>query len=141
MTRYVLGFMFNEDNTRVALIRKNRPEWQAGKLNGIGGKIEEGESILEAMVREFHEETGYLTEEWMWRKVAVMNIEASEALVHIFSCAGENFTLERLISLTDELVVVRECATLLRSETVHNLGWVLPLCLDEESPDLEITYK
>ena len=38
MTKYVVGFMFSPDKQFVALIRKNRPEWQAGKLNGIAGK-------------------------------------------------------------------------------------------------------
>ena len=41
-------------------------EWQAGLLNGIGGKIEDGEAPIEALVREFAEETGVQTsaEEW-----------------------------------------------------------------------------
>lgn len=55
--RYVLGFLFSEDGSRVLLIWKNRPAWQAGKLNGIGGKIEDGEQPLDAMKREFVEET------------------------------------------------------------------------------------
>jgi hypothetical protein len=38
---YVCGFMFANDFTEVALIRKNKPEWQRGKLNGIGGKVEQ----------------------------------------------------------------------------------------------------
>jgi 8-oxo-dGTP pyrophosphatase MutT (NUDIX family) len=31
----------------------------AGRLNGIGGKLEEGENFLEAAIRETQEETGY----------------------------------------------------------------------------------
>jgi hypothetical protein len=61
--RYVLGFVFSEDSSRVLLVWKNRPAWQAGKLNGIGGKIEAGETPLQAMQREFREETlvdGYI---------------------------------------------------------------------------------
>jgi 8-oxo-dGTP diphosphatase len=38
--RYVLGFMFSSDHSEVALIRKRKPEWQRGKLNGIGGKCD-----------------------------------------------------------------------------------------------------
>lgn len=51
-THYVAGFMFNEDRTRVALIEKQKPDWQRGKLNGIGGKIEDDESPVEAMTSE-----------------------------------------------------------------------------------------
>lgn len=59
MQRYVLGFIFSRDLSKVYLIRKNHPEWQAGKLNGVGGKINPGESGMEAMGREAMEESGY----------------------------------------------------------------------------------
>ena len=58
---YVVGFAFSSDKSQVVLIRKNRPAWQAGKLNGVGGKFEDGEDGLACMVREFHEETGVMT--------------------------------------------------------------------------------
>ena len=57
-TSYVVGLMFNKSMSQVALIRKQKPKWQAGLLNGIGGKIEDGETGLDAMRREFYEETG-----------------------------------------------------------------------------------
>jgi hypothetical protein len=57
--RYVVGFMFDFAFERVALIRKRKPIWQAGKLNGIGGKIEANETREEAMRREFIEEAGF----------------------------------------------------------------------------------
>ena len=39
--KYVAGFMFSEDRRLVALIRKSKPEWQKGKLNGIGEKAQQ----------------------------------------------------------------------------------------------------
>lgn len=62
---YVLGFMFNEDESKVLLIMKNRPAWQAGKLNGVGGKIEAGETPIQAMEREFAEETGFVAKHYI----------------------------------------------------------------------------
>jgi len=56
MARYVVGFLFC--NGWVLLIRKIRPDWQRGKLNGPGGKVEPGETFAEAMVREWREEVG-----------------------------------------------------------------------------------
>lgn len=56
--RYVVGFMLDPELNRVVLIRKNRPDWQKGKLNGVGGKVEENESPWDAIHREFYEETG-----------------------------------------------------------------------------------
>lgn len=61
--RYVVGFLFNYHN-QVALILKARPDWQKGRLNGIGGHIEEEESPEEAMEREFLEEAGVLIKDW-----------------------------------------------------------------------------
>ena len=46
------------DETQVALVLKDHPDWQAGKLNAIGGKISNAETPTNAMVREFAEETG-----------------------------------------------------------------------------------
>lgn len=64
MRNYVLGFVFSPDLREVYLIRKNRPEWQRGLLNGIGGKIEQGETDAAAMHREAFEESGY-TGQWV----------------------------------------------------------------------------
>ena len=64
MTNYVAGFLIDREARQIALIRKNRPEWQAGQLNGIGGHIEPGEVPREAMRREFMEETGFDSSLW-----------------------------------------------------------------------------
>ncbi len=57
MNRYVVGYLFNEKG-EVCLIEKKRPEWQKGRLNGVGGHIEDGETPQQAMTREFEEEAG-----------------------------------------------------------------------------------
>jgi 8-oxo-dGTP diphosphatase len=54
---WVVGFVF-KNRDEVTLVMKNRPEWQKGKLNGVGGKIEAGETSAQAMRREFKEEAG-----------------------------------------------------------------------------------
>lgn len=58
MTVYTCAFAFSGEH--VLLLRKDTPSWQKGKLNGIGGKVEQGESIHTATVREFQEETGLI---------------------------------------------------------------------------------
>src|SRR3954470_21452915 len=69
---YVCGFLFSPDRTRVLLIRKRRPAWQAGKLNGIGGKIEPGESPAQAMSREFREEAALDLPPDAWHEVLML---------------------------------------------------------------------
>lgn len=66
MKQYVLGFCFDERRENVVLIKKLRPAFQAGKLNGIGGKVEGEETITTAMIREFYEETGVATDYISW---------------------------------------------------------------------------
>jgi 8-oxo-dGTP pyrophosphatase MutT (NUDIX family) len=42
----------------VLLIHKDKPAWQKGRLNLVGGKVEENESPLQCAVRELKEEAG-----------------------------------------------------------------------------------
>lgn len=64
MKQWVGGFLFADIRTKVLLIRKDHPTWMRGKLNGVGGSIEHGESALDAMKREFLEETGINIRNW-----------------------------------------------------------------------------
>lgn len=62
---YCLGFIFNEWLDKVLLIKKNKgPANMAGRLNGIGGKVEKDEAANDAMERECREETGLLISNW-----------------------------------------------------------------------------
>lgn len=59
MINYVLGFLFDREGELVWLIKKSRgPANLIGKYNGIGGKVESGETPEEAMHREGKEEAG-----------------------------------------------------------------------------------
>lgn len=75
MKNYVLGFLFSPDLESVALILKNRPAFLEGKLNGIGGHVEEDESPMSAVIREFEEETGLATAREDWTLVDVGNFK------------------------------------------------------------------
>lgn len=80
MQEYACGFLFSEDRSRVLLIRKRRPAWQAGKLNGVGGKIEPGETPLQAMRREFREEAGVDIADWQ----QVLRLSGPDWVGHFF---------------------------------------------------------
>lgn len=121
VTRYCAGFMFNE-NGQVALIRKARPAWQAGKFNAIGGHIEVGESPASAQVREFFEETGYATTITQWWPFAVLSGE--DFAVHFFCTYGK---LELLKSTTDEEVVVLPISDITVENAIPNLTWLIPM--------------
>lgn len=76
MKHYSCGFMFRavtssgptKERILVALVTKAKPEWQRGKLNGVGGHIELSDPSADfAMAREFEEETGVRTKASDWR--------------------------------------------------------------------------
>lgn len=130
--KYVCGFLFSRDGKYVVLIKKQRPEWQKGKLNGIGGKIEEGESALSAMQREFKEEAGIVISNWTPFCVLTGN-DASyvpggrEFEVHFFS----RFSDEAYNARTMEDEEVSYCTTdPMPNSVVPNLKWLIPLALE-----------
>lgn len=122
--------MFDASRTRVALIRKSKPAWQAGKLNGIGGKIEAGEEAIAAMVREFREETSYETDDYMWSHFLRMGYnEDGGWSVDFFAAIGD---LERIQSPEDEPteIIWLDTITPMRADMIENLPWLIPLALD-----------
>lgn len=58
MPNYVIVFAENVVNKNFILVEKKKPDWQRGKLNLVGGKIELNENPAEAASRELKEETG-----------------------------------------------------------------------------------
>ena len=128
---YVCGFLFSADRARVLLIRKNRPAWQAGKLNGLGGKIEPGETPLDAMRREFREEAGAEVSDWHH----VLTLSGADDAGsgrgwagHFFRAFGE---LSGVRAMTDEPLEVHPTRPL-PADTIPNLQWMIPLMLDDE---------
>jgi len=55
--QYTVIFLFNMDLSKVLLIQKDRGEF-FGKWNGVGGKVELGETFEECAIRETLEEAG-----------------------------------------------------------------------------------
>ncbi len=62
MTEYVLVYAQNANapEALALLVEKDKPEWQKGRLNLPGGKVEPGESPEQAAARELYEEAGYV---------------------------------------------------------------------------------
>lgn len=124
MTKYVVGFMFSEDLSQVVLILKNRPKWQAGMLNGVGGKVEHNESYLQAMRREFKEETNLYVENW----INFATIEGIDYQLECFTAVGDVSNIE---TMTDEPVIVVNVDSLYSMTVIFNLRWLIPLALDK----------
>jgi len=120
---YVVGFAFDKNRQRVALILKGRPEWQRGRLNGIGGKVEPGEAFIDAMVREFREESGYHTVPADWQHIHTM--ESDNSVIQVYRTDLDS--LDRLQSMTDEdiyTIDVEDFNTLYK-KGVPNIIWLV----------------
>jgi 8-oxo-dGTP diphosphatase len=127
--QYVVGFLLERSSERVLLVRKNRPSWQYGLLNGVGGHVELGETPERAMEREWTEEIGPGAVK-EWRSFATMRSHRS--IIHCF--AGECNRLPHDSGYNDvgeTLVAVRLSGIGLRRDCIRNLKWLLPLAFDD----------
>jgi 8-oxo-dGTP pyrophosphatase MutT (NUDIX family) len=149
-TRYVAGFLFDREGTEVALIEKQRPEWQRGYLNGVGGHIEKKtgshicydvpcdqtnfdpcicpwETPAEAMRREFFEETGVDLDRW--KEYVVLSGPRFE--VHFFHAYGDE--IEAIDTKTDEQVAQYPVDVIIdpsiHRRVITNLRWLIPMAL------------
>lgn len=120
MKSYVLGFLFN-DKEQVWLIQKTKPEWQTGKLNGIGGKVEDNEDYSDAMVREFKEEAGLNITDWK-RFCVITDDEEYQIICYVAFSNGIPQTT------TDEVVGLYP-ANNLPNNVLFNAYWLIPMAL------------
>jgi 8-oxo-dGTP diphosphatase len=135
-TQYVVGFLIRvniqKQGYEVALIQKNRPAWQKGKWNGIGGHIEVGETPLEAMKREFNEEAGVLSERWE----QYCTVYYSDAIIHFF----RNFGDLDIQTKTDEIVFWQPLDKL-TDNVIPNLHWLIPLSLYNDTNMQQVAWS
>lgn len=137
MKEYVLGFVFNEALSCVALILKNKPAWQAGRLNGIGGKVEFGESPILAMQRECREELSLDISEW----IAFANFHGAddqaaagnEYIVRCFTTTTRQSLAECHQSVTDEGEIRIQLVESLNGsieKPLNNVNWLVPMAIE-----------
>ena len=131
--KYVVGFMFSNDLNYVALIRKGRPTLQKGKLNGIGGHIENGETGFETMVREFKEETGYGTDEKIWKYFAIMKGINEDGTGFECKCYASTGDLSMIHTMDESEPVIETPVRSLfnkQSMMIENIPWLVNLAKD-----------
>lgn len=136
---YVLGFIVCLDTKEVVLIKKNKPEFQKGFYNGIGGKIEEDdkEDAQLAMSRECKEECGLYIAPSEW--IAFCNMNSDESIdkvsdswnVECFITYIPLSVLNTIRSITDEEVTRFNLDKIyLESQLLGNVAWLIRMGLD-----------
>lgn len=146
MNSMVCGFLFNAEGEHVVLIRKNRPAWMEGFLNGIGGKVEPIDENSEdhrdsvkrffrAMEREWFEEVDGVTVHVQdWIHFAVLK-HPNEWEVHFFYAFAAPIMDLRASGIkaktreTIHLVSVRNIALGI-ANVMPNLRYLIPMALN-----------
>lgn len=123
MKHYVMGFAFTPNMQRVLLIKKKRPDWQAGKWNGIGGHIEPGESPKDAMMREFTEECGLRIPNRHWTHTLTIVSDVSTLFVFKTTCDLRGAYIAEDQEVNDFSVWK------LPDNAIDNLLWMVPMQL------------
>lgn len=126
---YVAGFLFSEDRNKIALVKKEKPEWQRGRFNGIGGKIEAGESPRDAIIREFKEETGVEIEEWDEFCV----IKGASWQVFFYRAFSDKINDVTTMETEEINVFHIELDCVYEMNLISNLKWLIPMALDTEN--------
>lgn len=135
--KYVVGFLFSKDRERVVLVKKTHPEWQAGKLNGPGGKVEKGETPHDAMVREFEEEIGIRIQFWIDFAQLSGDLRRYDGepsgktfTVYFFYAFGNLSEINRMVTDCGEQIMVLRIDNLAYWDNlVSNVKWLVPLAL------------
>lgn len=121
--RYTISTIFRSGC--VLLVEKQKPEWQAGKLNLPGGHIEDGEEEHQAATREVKEETGLDT--IFYTKMG--RIIGTDWEVHIFNHICDLYK-DKPKEVTDvgEKLLWKRITSLHQSNAIENLKIIIPMC-------------
>lgn len=120
---YVLALLFTADRTRVVLMRRTRPAWQAGRVNALGGKLLPGETPAAAARREVCEEAGVDVASWSTVLVWHDSAYCMHVLRAVDAAAEDAHTAE-------DQPVFLAAVDALPTDVVDNLRWLVPLALD-----------
>ncbi|MBA6224278.1 NUDIX domain-containing protein [Colwellia sp. MB02u-18] len=129
MKKYVTGFLFSQDASHLVLIQKKNPPWQCGLFNGVGGKIETNELSVDAMVREFIEETGVQTHKADWTCYAKIYRPHCYDVDVYFAHSDLAFSAKTIEQEPVHIIKLTE----LPSNIIPNLQWLIPLALDKQA--------
>lgn len=145
MTDFVCGTIFSWDLKRFVVIKKNRPDWMAGKYNFVGGKIEEKPEISglwetprQAISREFEEETGVITQPKNWHCFHIEQYanttsapDKQRAKVYYLATFGDD--INKVKTITDEEVKIMnyEDLTWDPKEFIFNIPYIIAMLLTQ----------
>jgi 8-oxo-dGTP diphosphatase len=126
--KYTVVFLFTPDFELVWLITKEKPNWQKGCLNGIGGKIEYNESPIECAIREIKEESGIIVPKNELVEVGLMegmNDDRSKFQVWVFA----GVTTEFLRTEEEEEINIYRVDEIKNFNHIKNVPMLVETCI------------
>ena len=141
--QYTVGLCFDTTGDNLLLMRKGRPSWQKGLLNGVGGKIDPYESALACMIRKFLEEAGIRTRTDQWHFVlTLVDDTAPKVSVYFFTIFDTGVFQDAVTQDEDEPLERFDTQEFLgtlmeRRDITADLQWFIPfIALDHNSLDV-----
>ncbi len=147
-SKYVVGFAFDKTETSLLLILKAKPDWQKGRWNGIGGSIEDGETPLQAMNREWNEEVRHVDlpsgtpPHVNWTPFVVLQSATRNSIVYYFRGNTEISTLN---SSSEDEPIRSFSLKQLPKNLIFDCKWLIAMAAVEQHNDwvyhIEEGYK
>ncbi|RLV92393.1 8-oxo-dGTP diphosphatase [Spathaspora sp. JA1] len=106
--KYTLGFIYCPENKKVLLLNRNKSPWM-GKWNGVGGKLESGETPLQCIQRETLEETGLSITNYQGRGILTWEVtdDKGSEIGGLYLFTGE-ISLEQYNNFKTPVIFSRE---------------------------------
>ena len=146
--KFTIAFPFTPDLQHVFLVEKNRPAWQAGHLNGIGGHKKAGESYLACCIREVLEEANIRLCDW--RHFGTMTFV--DATVKCYAAILSHGAVPAVKSRTDEPIRQLSLTDVVihRHRCLSNIPWLVNAAFEHlnthtnhnsKPPVFNVSYK
>ena len=124
-----VGFIFSEDLNSVLLLKKNRPDWQVGFYNGVGGHLTKEEMSkgdwIYSWIREVKEEVNLDLE---YKKVIqIGRIVTNDITVIVYAYRlkrDQEYTMQQMTDESPLWVIIKLYDTF---QIIENLSFFIPL--------------
>jgi 8-oxo-dGTP diphosphatase len=135
MLRYTICFI--KQGNKILLLNREKPDWM-GMWNGVGGKIEAGETPIENIKREIYEETGIEIEKVEDKGIVTWTVDGVKTGgMHLYLAELPMTVLYETPRKTDEGILDwKEIDWILHPDNIgvaHNIPYFLPIMLREDS--------
>lgn len=136
--RYSIGLAFDESLKHIVLILKNKPAFLQGLWNAPGGKLEENETPLDCVVREYEEETGVIINSEQWIEIFDCKNDIMGYTLNVFFAKNDN--IFKATTTTDEKIQIVKVDNLDMYQLAPNIRWMVPFCMTA-SKSFELPIK